>query len=131
MLHSMSVKDYMSGDILCFSPDGNVLDAIHQLVVHHVSGAPVVDHLGNIVGILSEKDCMRVALTASYHEEAGGKVEEYMTRDVKTIEADASLVEVAELFMQTPYRRFPVVEDTRLVGQISRHDVLKALEYLW
>ena len=49
----------------------------------------------------------------------------------KTVEADASIVEVASMFLQEGYRRYPVMEDNRLIGQISRHDVLKALELLW
>lgn len=131
MLHSISVKDYMAANLVTLTPDMDVLDAIHKLVENVVSGAPVVDHYGNIVGILTEKDCMKVALSASYYEEAGGKVAEFMTKEVKTVDAEASLVEVAELFLNSPYRRFPVVEENRLVGQISRRDVLKALEYLW
>ncbi len=131
MLHSISVKDYMAANLVTLTPDMDVLDAIHKLVENVVSGAPVVDHYGNIIGLLSEKDCMKVALSASYYEEAGGKVEEFMTKEVKTVDAETNLVEVAELFMNSPYRRFPVVEDNRLVGQISRRDVLKALEYLW
>jgi CBS domain-containing protein len=50
---------------------------------------------------------------------------------VKTVEADASIVEVASMFLQDGYRRYPVLDDNRLVGQISRRDVLKALEALW
>ena len=131
MLHAMAVKDYMTASLITFTPDMDVLDAIHLLLKHRISGAPVVDNHGNIVGLLSEKDCIRVALTASYHEESGGKVSEFMTTKVETVEADASLVDVAELFLSTPFRRFPVMEDSRLVGQISRRDVLKALESLW
>ncbi|MDX1604986.1 MAG: CBS domain-containing protein, partial [Candidatus Competibacterales bacterium] len=109
-----------------------ILDAIHLLLKNRISGAPVVDKLGNIVGILSEKDCLKVMLTASYYEEPGGKVEEFMTPEVKTVDAESSLVDVAEIFLETNYRRFPVVADgNRLVGQISRRDVLRALERLW
>ena len=131
MLHAISVKDYMVGDLITFKPDMDVLDAIHLLLEHRISGAPVVDNLGNIVGMLSEVDCIQVALTSSYYEEKGGKVEEYMSKTVKTVDADTSLVDVAEMFLKDPYRRYPVVDDNRLVGQISRRDVLRALEELW
>lgn len=74
---------------------------------------------------------MRVALNAGYHEEYGGHVDEYMSKDVRTVEANASILELAQRFIDGPYRRFPVVDDARLVGQISRRDVLRALENLW
>lgn len=131
MLHAISVKDYMAANLVTFSPDMDVLDAIHLLLENGISGAPVVDKRGNVVGILSEVDCIKVALSASYHEEWGGKVSEFMSRQVKTIDAEANLVEAAELFMKEPHRRFPVMDDNRLVGQISRRDVLRALEVLW
>lgn len=132
MLHSISVKDYMAGNVVTFTPDSDVLDAIRLLVENGISGAPVVDHLGNMIGFLSEKDCMKVCLQASYYGERGGKVGEFMIHEVKTVDADSNLVEVAELFLKGPYRRFPVVDDeNRLVGTISRRDVLKALENLW
>lgn len=131
MLRSISVRDYMSANLVTFTPNMDVLDAIHLLLENDISGAPVIDKLGNIVGFLSEKDCIKVALTASYHEEWGGKVSEFMVRDVQTVDVDTNMVTVAEMFMKTPYRRFPVMEGNRLVGQISRRNVLKALEVLW
>lgn len=131
MLRSISVRDYMSANLVTFTPDMDVLDAIHLLLENNISGAAVIDKLGNMVGFLSEKDCLKVALSASYHEEWGGKVSEFMIRKVKTVDVDMNLVEVAEMFLECPYRRFPVMQGNRLVGQISRRNVLKALEVLW
>jgi CBS domain-containing protein len=108
----------------------DVLNAIQVLVDHRISGAPVVDETGNVVGVLSQKDCLRVALEASYHGEWGGRVSEFMSRNAKTVEAETSILEVAEMFMQDEYRRYPVMEENRLIGQISRHDVLRALTTL-
>jgi CBS domain-containing protein len=53
-----------------------------------------------------------------------------MSRDAKTVEAETTILEVAEMFLQDEYRRYPVMEDNRLIGQISRHDVLRALTTL-
>lgn len=131
MLKSALVKDYMSANLITFTPDMGVLRAISLLTEKGVSGAPVVDKLGDLIGILSEKDCLRVALTASYHEESAGKVADYMQPVVKTVDANASIAEVATMFLQHEYRRYPVLKDNRLVGQISRRDVLKALKALW
>lgn len=130
MLQSVSVKDYMTGSVTTFKPDQEVMEAIHTLVERRISGAPVVDKRGNIIGMLSEKDCMKVALNAGYHDIWGGKVEEFMTGNVISIDAETSILEVAKMFIESPFKRYPVVSDNRLVGQISRHDVLKALEAL-
>ena len=131
MLKSIRVRDYMAANLVTLTPDMEILRAIHALVQNRISGAPVVDEHGNLVGVLSEQDCMKVALDAGYYEEYGGQVEEYMSRDVKSVEADASILSLAEKFLSAPYRRYPVLDNNRLVGQVSRRDVLRALEYLW
>lgn len=130
MLRSISARDYMSANLVTFTPQMDVLNAIQMLVDHRISGAPVVDETGNVVGVLSQKDCLKVALDASYHGEWAGRVSEFMSRNAKTVEADTSILEVAEMFMKDEYRRYPVMEDNRLIGQISRHDVLRALTTL-
>ena len=127
----VTVRDYMSASLITFDPDMDILAAINQLVEKRISGAPVVDRQGNLIGILSEKDCLRIALQASYHGESAGSVRDYMHTGVKTILADASIADVAAMFLRDEYRRYPVIQDNRLVGQISRRDVLKALEALW
>lgn len=124
------VKDYMSANLVILSPSMPILDAARQLVERRISGAPVLDKQGNLVGLLSEKDCMRIALHAGYHSEAAGAVAEYMHKEVKTVDADRSIVDVAMMFIDDGYRRYPVMKDGRLVGQISRRDVLRALALL-
>ncbi|WP_420427620.1 CBS domain-containing protein [Algiphilus sp.] len=120
----------MSAHLLTFTPEMDVLNAINLLLEQGISGAPVVDRLGNLVGMLSEKDCMRVALNAGYHGDLGGKVRDFMSPRVVTIDADTSILEVARMFMESPFKRYPVVSDNRLVGNISRHDVLRAIDSL-
>lgn len=126
-LKSALVKDYMTGKVVTFSPQSDVLDAIEELVGHGIAGAPVVDDNGNLVGMLSEFDCLRIALTAGYHSEHGGPVADYMSQDPQTVDAHMSIVDLAALFLESGFRRYPVVKDNRLVGQISRRDVLRAL----
>ena len=130
MARSIRVRDYMSARVITFAPDMEILEAVHILVENRISGAPVLDLRGNLIGMLSEQDCIKVALNAAYHNEWGGRVEEFMSREVKTVDADASIVDVAEIFVEMSYRRLPVVERNRLVGQISRHDILRAMEIL-
>ena len=131
MTGAPKVKDYMSSRLVTFTPDMEIHRAIHLLLKNRISGAPVVDAAGELVGILSKKDCLKVAFMASYHQDRGGKVSEYMSRDVHTVDAGTDIVTAAEMFLKGPYRRFPVTANARLVGQISRHDVLRALEDLW
>lgn len=127
-LKSILVKDYMSKTLVKFKPETSVLDAVHQLVKHRIAGAPVVDDAGNLVGMLSELDCLKVALQAGYHGSYGGPVSEYMTGDVETVNAEMNIVDLAQRFLDSNFRRFPVTDRNRLVGQISRRDVLRALE---
>ena len=131
MNKSARARDYMSAKLITLTPDMEIHQAINLLLKNRISGAPVIDRAGDLVGILSKKDCLKVAFSASYHQDWGGKVLEYMSAEVETVEADTDIVEVAERFVKGPYRRFPVMSDGRLVGQISRHDVLRALEDLW
>ena len=123
-------RDYMTRHLITLTPDMEVMHAVGIFVERQISGAPVLDPTGNLVGMLSEKDCMRVALSAGYYGEWGGRVAEYMHSPVATIDADMPIVEVAQLFAEREYRRYPVLEDARLLGQISRSDVLRALQQL-
>ncbi|MBT8117974.1 MAG: CBS domain-containing protein [Gammaproteobacteria bacterium] len=131
MSKPITARDYMSATLVTFTPDTDIHAAINQLIEKRISGAPVVDKQGNLVGILSEKDCLQTALHASYHGESAGTVAEYMHGEVKTVDAEASIADVAAMFIRDDYRRYPVMSDNRLVGQISRRDVLRALEALW
>jgi len=130
MPEQMSVEAWMSGRLVTVSPDMDVLEAVARLLENRISGAPVVDRLGKLVGMLSEKDCLKVALDAGYHGHWGGRVEEYMSRELTTVQAATSVVDVARMFAESRFRRFPVLKDERLVGQISRRDVLRALQSL-
>jgi CBS domain-containing protein len=120
----------MARTLVTFKPDTDVLDAVHVLVQNRIAGAPVVDDAGNLIGMLSELDCMKVALHAGYHGDWGGPISDFMTDGVQTVDADMSIIDLAEVFIDSRFRRFPVMENNRLVGQISRRDVLRALEYL-
>ena len=129
-LKSCLVKDYMAKTLVTFKPDTDVLDAVHVLVSKRIAGAPVVDDEGNLLGMLSELDCLKVALQAGYHSQVGGPVREYMSTGVETVDAEMSIVDLAQRFLDTSFRRYPVMERNRLIGQIRRRDVLRALEML-
>ena len=125
---SCIVRDYMTSHPVTFKPEMDVLDAVHELVKHRIAGAPVVNDHGEVIGMLSEFDCMKVALDSGYYGDAGGPVSEYMSSTVESVDADMSIVNLAEKFLHTKFRRFPGMTENRLIGQSSRRDVLRALE---
>lgn len=125
------VSDYMATQLITLSPDMEINKAMKVLLDERISGAPVVDAKGKLVGVLSKKDCLKAALNSSYYQEWGGSVADYMSAEVETLEADMELVQAAERFLASHYRRFPVMRDGRLAGQISRADVLRGLTENW
>ncbi|QEQ97374.1 CBS domain-containing protein [Neptunomonas concharum] len=129
MLKSVKVQDYMSSRLVTFRPETDLFEAINTFLKFKISGAPVVNDRGELVGLLSEVDCLKAILTLTYHEEeVGGRVGDCMTQDVETISYDANIVEVAKIFIDKGRRRLPVTRDGKLVGQISRSDILRAVE---
>lgn len=128
MLKSMLVADYMSRRVITLSPEQSVHDAISVLLEHKISGAPVVDENGQLKGMFSESDCLKGALEASYHGTEIGPVSEYMTLDLQTVTGQTSILDAAEIFLADHRRRLPVVDDGKLVGQISRRDLLRAMD---
>ena len=131
MLTNILVKDYMARQLVTLRPDDEVLRAIHTLVKHKIAGAPVVDKDGNLVGMLTEKDCLKVVVDASYFSEYGGLVSDFMSTEVQVMDAQESIVNAAERFTKNRYHRYPVMDNNRLVGQISRADVIRAVGNMW
>jgi CBS domain-containing protein len=131
MERERKAKDYMTREIVTLRPDMDLHAAMLVLLSSRISGAPVVDEHGKLVGILSEKDCFRPAFEAGYHQERCGPVSDYMSAEVETVDAETDIIEVLQIFLHSRYRRFPVLAGGQLVGQISRRDVLRALVELW
>ncbi|HEY1026916.1 MAG TPA: CBS domain-containing protein [Pseudomonas sp.] len=128
MLNSIKVRDYMTRHLVTFRAETDLFTAIHRLLEHRISGAPVVDDQGELIGLLSEGDCLRGILSGAYYEAIGGNVGTYMTRVVETVSPETDIIDVSERFLRGRRRRMPVVEDNRLIGQISRSDVLRAVK---
>lgn len=126
-----TVEAYMTRDPVTFAPDMSVSHAVEILVRNGISGAPVVDEAGDVVGMFTAKDGFRAVLHASYHRELGGQVEAYMTSPVATMDAGTGIIAAAEMFLESSYRRFPVTKDGALVGIVSRLDLLGAFAREW
>lgn len=122
-----TAADIMITRLVTFMPDTNIHEAIRVLLDKRISGAPVVDADGSLVGMLSKKDCLKIVFSSQYHDDRGGPVRDFMSTPVETLDASQDLVSVAQLFLDSHFRRFPVLRDGKLVGQVSRADILKVL----
>ena len=131
MNHRPRIRDFMATQVVTLAPDLEILRAMELLLQKKFSGAPVVDENGKLLGVLSKKDCLKAALNASYHQQWGGVVADYMSTSVESLDADLDLVAAAKRFLASHCRRFPVMEDGRMIGQISRVDLLRALAESW
>ena len=131
VLQNILVRDYMTRRLVSVGPDMEVLQALQTFVKNDISGAPVLAESGSLIGILTAKDCMRVAVNATYHSEYGGLVADFMTANVVSISPADGMLEVAKRFLDDGYHRYPVVEGGSLVGILSRRDMLRALGEAW
>ena len=122
-----SVREHMDTNVPTVSPDMPILDAIDLLIQWHVTGAPVVNEQGEILGMLTEKDCLLVLALGSDNDRPNGVVREYMTKKVVHIPSRMNIYYAAGLFLNHSFRRLPVVDDGKLVGAITRFDILKAI----
>jgi predicted transcriptional regulator len=124
------VTDYMTVEkqLISFQPETDIYFAIETLINRAISGAPVVDKKGNLVGVLSEKDCLRVLMEMGMHDMPAGLVEEFMTKEVVTMDSTKTILDAVWLFRNSSFRRFPIVEGKKLVGLLTRRDVLRAVK---
>ncbi len=129
MLKSTHLRDYMLLKPVKVKPDDNILDAMQVIIDNKISGVCVVDEQENLVGILSELDCLRAALSAIYNNSAVGRVHEYMASDNLVVShPNEDIVDIAQDMLMKNKRRRPVVEDGKLVGQITCRQLLKAVK---
>ncbi|MDH5656154.1 MAG: CBS domain-containing protein [Spirochaetia bacterium] len=126
----IAARDVMSKKLIKVMPEMKIQDAVNVFLKNKVSGAPVVDEDGIHVGMLSEKDCLKLMMNELYHESPGTLVKDYMSHIIHSVEADMDIFSVAQIFIETPYRRLPVYDKGKLVGQISRRDCLKAMQLI-
>jgi len=108
-------------------PDSNIMDAIRLIIEHKISGLSVVDEDKNLIGVISEVDCLRAILDGSYYGEVGGSVSDYMTENVQSVSMDMTIIDIAKLILDNNRRRMPVVENGKLVSQFSIRSILNAI----
>ncbi len=128
LIEHETVSDYMTRDLISFTPEQNITEVIETIIANKISGAPVINRDKELVGIISEKDCLRVILDDVYHNlpPSERNVSNYMSKKVVTVDDTMDVVEVANLFLNSNFRRYPVVRSGKLVGLVSRRDILRA-----
>lgn len=124
----LRVCDYMTRDLVTFKPEQSVEDVIDMLIKYKISGGPVVNDKNELVGMISEGDCLKQISDSRYYNMpmAQDNVEKRMIHDVDTIDGNMNVFDAANKFLESKRRRFPIVENGKLVGQISQKDILKA-----
>lgn len=122
------IRKYMATDLVTFTLDQDIAEVIESMIENEISGAPVLNDKGVLVGIITEKDCLRVLMDVGYHNQmlSKSKVADYMTPDPISITLDHDVLDVADAFLKSHFRRFPVLENGKLVGLVSRRDILSA-----
>lgn len=128
MPNKTRADEIMRKQLVTVSPEMSVMDAVAVLLKNQISGAPVVDAKGGLVGIMSELDCVNHISHSAMNGVPPKSVEDLMTPNVETVPPDATMLTLVHIFAHKRYRRLPVVDESgALLGQISRRDVMKAL----
>ncbi len=127
-MRSVKVKDYMAKQLVTLRADISAIEAMRLFLQKGISGAPVVGNKGELIGVLSEADLMQVVIQDSYYDENAGIVADFMKFPVDTVDANEDIYSVAERFIREGRRRYPVLDNGNLIGQISRRDILRAVE---
>jgi CBS domain-containing protein len=143
----MKAKDVMTPNVISIAPDASVLEALRLMLQHQISGLPVVDRNGDLVGIVTEGDFLRRTETGTerkrprwleflvgpgtlardYVRSHARRVEEVMTSEVETVSEEAQLGDIVNLMEKRRIKRVPVLRDGRLAGIVSRANLLRAL----
>lgn len=131
-IQQVQVCDYMTEKLTTFTPDQCIGHVVDVLLKENISGGPVLDSSGRLVGIISEGDCLKEIVKGKYSNvpNNAGIVADHMVKEVITIAPDINILEAAKRFLELKVRRFPVIKNGQLIGQISQRDVLRAIDNL-
>jgi len=119
------VKDIMTKNLITIRSTDNIYDAMELLAGNRISGLPVVDEDNNLVGILSEWDVLHLLTDSNIDNNL--KVEDYMSKNVVSFKAEDSAIDVCDFLKNSNKRRAPIVENGKIIGLISRHDIIKLI----
>lgn len=126
-MHSLKVKDYMNHQAVTFTPDMSLSAALEKVLRSDHIGGPVINENEEVVGFLSEQDLLEKLIKVSYHCQDTHIVSDCMYSEVLSVTPEMSIIELAEMMKVGKPKVYPVLDQGRLVGIISRSDVLKAV----
>jgi len=131
-IQQIKAEDFMTVKLCTFKPDQHIGEVFKTLIDKNISGGPVVDESGRLVGIISEGDCLKEIVRGKYNNSPNkvGTVSDHMATEVHTIPPDMPILDVAHKFLDLKVRRFPVMQEGKLLGQISQRDVMRAVSKL-
>ncbi len=124
----LKVSDYMTTNLITFTPNQTIESVMEAIIKHRISGGPVVNEKNELVGVISEGDCIKQISESRYYNMPmqDKTIEKHMAVNVETIDGNMNIFDAANKFLNAKRRRFPIVENGKLIGQISQKDVLKA-----
>ena len=124
----LKVSDYMTTNLITFTSNQSIESVMQSLIKHRISGAPVVNEKRELIGIISEGDCIKQISESRYYNMPmqDQTIEKYMALNVETIDGNMNIFDAASKFLNAKRRRFPIVKNGKLIGQISQKDILKA-----
>ena len=118
----LKVSDYMTTKLITFTPDQTIESVMQAIIKHRISGGPVVNERNELIGIISEGDCIKQISESRYYNMPmqDQTIEKHMASNVETIDGNMNIFDAANKFLEAKRRRFPIVENGKLVGQISQ-----------
>lgn len=128
----ITIRDCMSKNMILFRKNQSVIEVVEKLIKHRISGGPVVDDNNFVIGVISEGDCIKQISESRYYNMPmeDTTIEKYMSKEVDTISPEVNLFDAAHRFLVSKRRRFPVVENKKIVGVVSQKDILRTALYL-
>ncbi len=130
MLKNLIARDVMTHPPVCLQIDTDGFEAIKLLIKKEISGGPVVDVEGRYIGTFSEMSAMHFLINAAYDELPSHTIGPFVDRQVPTIGPETDLLKIIQMFVDTQTRRLPVLDGDRLVGIVSRRDVMRRVDSL-
>ena len=123
------VSDYMATNLITFRAEQTISEVIEVLIHNRISGGPVINEDNELIGVISEGDCLKEVVKGKYDNIPilSGTVKEHMATNIVSIGAETNIFEAAQMFLNRRLRRFPVIKQGKLIGQISQKDVMKAV----
>lgn len=122
-----TVSEIMRRSIPLLTADMSITDALDKLLASNLSGLPVVDTQRKIIGFLSEQDCIPKLINASYHCDSRVTVNDLMYKEPLTVSPNSDVFELARLMTGPKPKIYPVIEDNKVIGIVTRHQVMQFL----